>query len=212
MEREDLEHAIADDDAAIRIDANFGGAYANRGRAYQRKSDDERAIADFDMAIRLDAKNASALRSRSLSRLHVGKAADALADIDRASELDSKNAYYALWADIVAHRNNVATKLPQTAPKVDMTVWPAPVIRMFLGEISPAAMLAAATDANPKQMKNHVCEANFYGAALPQLRDGCQLPSRLPVNPRNHAAVKKPWLRHSKAPAAINDVRPTHDH
>jgi lipoprotein NlpI len=43
-----------------------------------------------------------------------------------------------------------------------MTVWPAPVIHMFLGQTTPAAVLAAADDPNAAKKTDHVCEANFY--------------------------------------------------
>jgi hypothetical protein len=37
------------------------------------------------------------------------------------------------------------------------------VIRLFLGQLTPAAMLAAADDPNPAIKKKQVCKANFYG-------------------------------------------------
>ena len=43
-----------------------------------------------------------------------------------------------------------------------MTAWPAPVIRMFLGQMTPAAVLAAADDPDATKKKGQVCEANFY--------------------------------------------------
>ena len=45
-----------------------------------------------------------------------------------------------------------------------MTKWPAPVIRLYLGQMTPEAVLAAAADATTK--KSQVCEANFYSAEL----------------------------------------------
>ena len=44
-----------------------------------------------------------------------------------------------------------------------MTAWPAPVIRMFLGQTQAADVLAAADDADPGKKKRQVCEANFFG-------------------------------------------------
>jgi lipoprotein NlpI len=43
-----------------------------------------------------------------------------------------------------------------------MTEWPAPVIRLFLGQMSPAAVLAAADDPDDTKKTNQVCEANYY--------------------------------------------------
>ena len=54
-----------------------------------------------------------------------------------------------------------------------MTVWPAPVIRMFLGQMTQSAVLAAANDPDPNKKKDQVCEANFYSGEL-ALRTGAK--------------------------------------
>jgi lipoprotein NlpI len=38
------------------------------------------------------------------------------------------------------------------------------VVRLFLGEAIPAAVLSAADHADPIKKKGQVCEANFYSA------------------------------------------------
>lgn len=43
-----------------------------------------------------------------------------------------------------------------------MTRWPAPVIRLFLGQTAPAAVLAAADDPDANTKRGQLCEANFY--------------------------------------------------
>ena len=47
-----------------------------------------------------------------------------------------------------------------------MTEWPAPVIRLFLGQMTQEAVLAAADDPNPKTKKRQLCEANFFSGEL----------------------------------------------
>jgi lipoprotein NlpI len=47
-----------------------------------------------------------------------------------------------------------------------MTKWPAPVIRLYLGQVEFKALLAAATNTNADVKKGQVCEANFYGGEL----------------------------------------------
>jgi lipoprotein NlpI len=56
--------------------------------------------------------------------------------------------------------------LPQAISKIDMTKWPAPVIRLFLGQMTPAAVLAAADDPDAAKKKSRVCQANFYSGEL----------------------------------------------
>ena len=54
-----------------------------------------------------------------------------------------------------------------------MTAWPAPIIRMFLGQMTPAAVLAAADSSNAVVKNDHLCEANFYSGEL-ALRSGAK--------------------------------------
>ena len=42
-----------------------------------------------------------------------------------------------------------------------MTKWPAPVLRLFLGEMPAEAVLAAADDANAWTRKCQTCEGEF---------------------------------------------------
>jgi lipoprotein NlpI len=61
---------------------------------------------------------------------------------------------------------------------IDMTAWPAPVIRMFLGQMTPAAVLAAADDADTTKKKGQVCVANFFGGEW-ALRQGAKVEAAL---------------------------------
>jgi hypothetical protein len=56
--------------------------------------------------------------------------------------------------------------LSQAISQIDMTAWPAPVIRLFLGQMTPTAVLAAAADPDAGKKKGQVCEANFYSGEL----------------------------------------------
>ena len=84
-----------------------------------------------------------------------------------------QNAYTALWLDIIGRRSNVPSRLSQAISTIDMTKWPAPVIRMFLGQMTPAAVLAAADDPDATKKKGQVCEAKFYSGEL-ALRQGAK--------------------------------------
>ena len=45
---------------------------------------------------------------------------------------------------------------------MDMTKWPAPIIRLYLGQMAPEAVLDAARDPNADTKREQLCEANFY--------------------------------------------------
>jgi lipoprotein NlpI len=107
-----------------------------------------------------------AYSARGRSYLFAGSVETALADFNQASALAPKNSYLALWVDIATRRSNLPSHLPQTSSRIDMTVWPAPVIRLFMDQMTPAALLAAADDPDATKKKGQVCEANFYSAEL----------------------------------------------
>jgi tetratricopeptide (TPR) repeat protein len=73
----DIDGAIADYDAAIKINARDQFAFNNRANLWRDKGDLERAIADFSEAIRIDAGYTAAYVNR-------GMVYESLKDLDRA--------------------------------------------------------------------------------------------------------------------------------
>jgi lipoprotein NlpI len=162
----DNERAIADYNEAIKLDPKSTRAFVGRGAAYQGKGDNDRAIADYNEAVRLDPKSATAYFARGRSYFYAGSVEKALADFSQASAQAPKDAYMALWADILGQRNKLPSRLAQTSSQIDMTVWPAPVIKLFMNQMTPAAVLAAADDPDPAKKQGQICEANFYSGEL----------------------------------------------
>jgi lipoprotein NlpI len=175
----DNDRAIADHNEAIRLDPNLAAAYHNRGVTWRDKGDNDRAIADFNEAVRVDPKYAGAYRSRGTIHLYSGSLPKALADLNQATELDPKDAYAALWLDIASKRSQVRSRLSQAIAQIDMTKWPAPVIRLFVGQLSPAAVMAAADTPDAAKKRDQVCEANFYTGELALQRDTKEDATRL---------------------------------
>jgi lipoprotein NlpI len=166
-----FDRAIEDFDQAIRLNPNNVAAFLDRGNEYRAQGDFDRAIADYSEGIRLDPRLTFVLLNRGVAYYYVGSLPKALADLNQASELNPKGAYTALWLDIVNKRSNLASRLQQAVAQIDMTTWPAPVIRLFLGQMTPAAVLAAADDPDPDTKKSHVCDAHFYSGELALRRD-----------------------------------------
>jgi lipoprotein NlpI len=162
----DYDGAIADFNQAIALDPKIVVAYNSRGIAYKAKGDLDNAIADFDQAIAINPKYMAPYFSRGRLNLFIGALPKALADLNEASELSPKNAYAALWLDIANKRSNLPSRLPEAMQQIDMTKWPAPVIRLYLGQLTPEAVLAAAVDHDSETQKVQVCEANFYAGEL----------------------------------------------
>ena len=162
----DLERAIADYDAAIRLDPARSLAYSQRGHAYQARGDALSALADFSEAIRLDPKNIWAYQNRGIVYLYGGLLDKARADFRQAAELAPKDPYCALWLEIAERRSGVPGHLAEASRQLTLTAWPGPLVRLFLGETSLAATLAAAHVADATRGRRKACDANLYGAEL----------------------------------------------
>jgi lipoprotein NlpI len=158
----DRGRSISDYIEMIRLDTKDSDAPLNRGAKDQAKSDRDQVIVYYNAAIRRDPKDDDAYFHRGLANLYDGFLRLALADLSQASKLDPEYAYYALWLDILDKRGNAASRLPQAISQINMTKWPAPVIRLFLGQTTPAAVLAAADDPDANTKRAQLCEANFY--------------------------------------------------
>jgi lipoprotein NlpI len=162
----DLDRAISDFDEAIRLRPKSATAYYQRANSYSTKGDFDRAIADYSQVIRIYPNLASGYANRGRAFFYGSSLSDARADFKQALRLDPKDAYTALWLDLVERRDNLPSELPQLAMHLDMTAWPAPVVKLFLGDLTVDAVLAAAADPKPETMRGQVCEANFYTAEL----------------------------------------------
>ena len=88
VEKRQLDRALADDNAAIRLDPTNAFVYISRGNVWGERKAYARAIADFYAAIRLDPKIAAAYptaATRGATRLTFDRA---IADYDPAIRLD----------------------------------------------------------------------------------------------------------------------------
>jgi lipoprotein NlpI len=159
------DRAIADYTQAILID-RAAHPYNSRGDAYLAKGDYEHAIADYDRVIELDPNNSRAYLKRGVANFYFGAVPKAVADLSRSSGLDSKEPYTALWLEIVDRNSRAARQLAKATAKIDMTKWPAPIVRLYLGQIAPTDLNTAADNPNAAIKKEQVCEANFYSGTL----------------------------------------------
>jgi lipoprotein NlpI len=175
----DLDGAIADSNVAIRLNPKDVIAYNNRGNAYQAKGDLDRAIADYNEVISINPKISATYFSRGIAYVYSGSLAKAQADFKQSNQLNPKDAYAALWLDVAERRNNIPSHLAQTATPLDKTAWPAPLVRLFLGELNSAQTMAAADDKDPTTKRAQVCEVNFYSGELALARGAKDEATRL---------------------------------
>lgn len=167
----DLARAMEDMNETLKLDPNYALAYFTRGRLSYSLGNAPAALEDFGKAIKLDGNDAAAYFNRGVAYYAIGgRTPDAIADFTKAAELNPKDAYAALWRELAERRNNTPGHLAEAAKQLDMTAWPAPVIRHFLGELTIEQTFTAASDADPHVKAAQTCEANFYSGEIALLK------------------------------------------
>ena len=78
-----------------------------------------------------------------------------------------------MWLDILGQRSRLPNQMAKATAKVDMAAWPAPVIKLYLGELTTEAALAAAEHSEPSTRRGQICEVNFYAGDI-ALRGGAK--------------------------------------
>jgi lipoprotein NlpI/uncharacterized RDD family membrane protein YckC len=164
--KEDFIGAFGDYEQAIRLDPNSFGAFANRAALHLKMGEFDQAVADCDRAIGLNAKLSRTYLMRGVANFYAGSSSKALADLNQANVLDPKDAYAAIWRDIVSQRSNLPGRLAEAITQLDMTTWPAPIIRLYLGNTTSGAMFAAADAPEVQNPQDRLCAARFYAGEL----------------------------------------------
>ncbi len=158
------DRAIAEYDQAIKLKPDYANAYYNRGVAYMSKGLYDRAIEDYDTAIRLRPDYAKAYRNRGNAKFYLGRFAAAARDYDQSLNIDPEQIFRVIWLYLARERSeeNGGQELARNATKVDLSDWPGPVVSMFLGEVAPQQVLAAAKHPDERKQRERECEAFFY--------------------------------------------------
>ncbi len=162
--QDDHERAIADYDQVLRFDPDYAPVYSIRGASYFDRGDYEAAIADYDRAFRLDPIGADIYGGRGLSRFYVGRFAEAVADWQLCVLVRPGDLFAAIWLHLArarAGQDGTAALVRNTACR-DLGEWPGPVIRMFLGQTTGAAVLALARRAPTSASMKRREEAFFF--------------------------------------------------
>ncbi|MCC5664106.1 tetratricopeptide repeat protein [Nostoc sp. CHAB 5784] len=79
--------AIADYNAALKINPNLAEAYGNRGIAHSDLGDNQGAIADYNLALKIDPNYAKAYYNQGNARYQLGDNQGGIVDLQKAAEL-----------------------------------------------------------------------------------------------------------------------------
>jgi len=107
-----------------------------------------------------------AYSNRGIVRWRMNHFSGAADDFGHVVGLQPGNAYAVLWLELSRARGSALDlKVGEhDLRQLDSNDWPAPLIKMFLGDAKPDDMTAAATHGDSGKIAGQQCEADFYVA------------------------------------------------
>ena len=126
---------------------------------------------------RLDPDKAEPYCNRRITNFYAGLLSQAAAHLGRSSQLNPRNSYTAIWLDIVDARSNRPSQFARAEPQLEITKWPAPIIRLCHGQATPEEVLGAADDPDAATKQRRVCEANFFIGQMARV-EACECRAR----------------------------------
>ncbi|MGJ5228983.1 hypothetical protein ACQR16_00620 [Bradyrhizobium oligotrophicum] len=161
LRKGDVDHAIDDYKAVVQqSSADFLAAF-NRADTRPRDS----GPAPTSGSVR-DGLRAQAHRALGIASFQAGLLEQSQEEFRRLGEMDPRNADAALWLDLARRRAGLSSELADRAKRLDMSKWPAPIVRLFLGQETTEAVLAAADRGSPAMRRTRRCEASFFAGEL----------------------------------------------
>ena len=159
-----VDPALDDLDHAISLAPDSTDAHHSRGNLRAALGGYASALEDLDEAVRLAPKDGLVRRDRGAVFFNEGDFAAAANEFDRAAQLAPADPYALIWRHLAKTRlkQDEAAEFTSAAVGVDAAAWPAPVVAMFRGQVTPADVLSAARQAPDNDRPGHLCEAFYY--------------------------------------------------
>src|SRR5664280_583354 len=165
LDKGDYDRAIQDFNETLRLAPRVALTFNGRGAAYLAKGDYDRALQDLNEAIRLNPKSPRALLNLGIANIYAGHFSEAQQDLSQY--LDPKDPYSVVWLYLARAKSGTDGKdeLKTNAAALDLSKWPGPVIKLYLGQNTPEDVLhAAGSDSGQR------CEYSFYVGEYRALR------------------------------------------
>jgi lipoprotein NlpI len=158
------EEATEDLDKAQDLAPKTPLVHSSRGFFYHQKGQYDLAIREYTEAIALAPGFAQPYRSRGVVYLGLADFEKAITDLSKSAELDPRSAYSQLFLFLARQHSGKDGKpaLAEFRKALGNDDWPAPAVKMLLGEITPEQCLAAAAHKEAWWQKVLRCEAYYY--------------------------------------------------
>ena len=159
-----LGEASRDLKKSVEIDPNNINAYVDLGIIYMKFGDYNAAIGYCEEAISLDNKNDYAYENKGYAIFYSNKYEEAFKIFQHCLNLDPTDKYRFLWEFISCERSGRSGKdiLRKRLEGTQSNEWPENLIKLFLDEIKPEAVLNNPKIAKPMTNIQAECEAFFF--------------------------------------------------
>lgn len=163
-----LQHAEAamDLSRAVDLDPFNPLYYEERAITHLKLREFKQANLDLEMALGLDSSRLSLRREKGRLAFYRGDYQEAAQALTRlARDADGETFVYSvLWLELAIRRGHLErpSRLDLAERELGGHRWPAPILQMYQGKISPAEAIAAAAAPDARVALEQQCEAYFY--------------------------------------------------
>ena len=163
-----LQHAeaVMDLSRAVELDPFNPLYYEERAITHLKLREFRQADLDLEMALGLDSTRLAAQREKGRLAFYRGdyqEAAHAMTRLARDAE-GQTFVYSVLWLELAIRRGHLErqSRLALAEQELRSEQWPAPLVQMYQGRLSPAEAIAAAAAPDARVALEQQCEAYFY--------------------------------------------------
>lgn len=152
---------------ALRLQPDMADAYNFIGIQHTVSGDFEQAYDAFDSALELEPKYQYAYLNRGIALQYDGKLALAINDFQQFQAMKPDDPYRSLWlylAQVEQSAPQALDTLTKHQSALDKKAWSSQIVAFYLGQISEAELLKAASSdvTEPRQLAEQLCEVYFY--------------------------------------------------
>ena len=160
------QEARGDFDRAIRLNRDDAEAWNGRALVALAEGNGAKAISDFSRALKILPQSGAYYANRATARLIEGDVKRAIADFQQAVIHDPEEPFLRLLLFVAEARNGAREeaegRLAAYAAEREIPAWPRPIVDLFLGRGSIAAVEEAAAKATGDEAAGQRFDADFY--------------------------------------------------